>query len=175
MRDYQEFYNHLTLPLRDKPSLLYWVNGLNSLITKLIYLLYPIFLAAVWLKHYQMGLSLEQTFFNTLPYLLIPAGSFLLVSLLRRYLNCPRPYERWEIDTLIPKDTKGNSMPSRHVFSATIIAMCVLENHLWLGLTLLLLALVLGVLRVLGGVHYPRDVFAGFLIGLMAGGLLWLV
>ena len=48
---------------------------------------------------------------------------------------------------------------------------------LWLdwrwGLPLLVLAALLAVIRVVGGVHYPRDVVVGALCGLVVGGLLF--
>lgn len=175
MQDYPDFYNRLTHTLRDKPRLVAWVNGLNNSITKLIYLLYPLFLAVLFLKWQQAGLSDPIALVKLMPYALIPALSFGLLSMVRSRLNVPRPYERWPITTLIDKDTKGNSMPSRHVFSATIIAMCVLHTYADLGLVLLVLAVLLGFLRVLGGVHYPRDVVAGFVLGVLSGALLWLM
>ena len=39
----------------------------------------------------------------------------------------------------------------------------------WLGGTMLFLAAILAILRVLGGVHYPSDVLAGYVIGILVG------
>ena len=64
-------------------------------------------------------------------------------------------------------------MPSRHVFSAVMIALCVCLVQWWLGLILLVLALALAAIRVIGGVHYPRDVIVGALCGLLAGAILF--
>lgn len=66
-------------------------------------------------------------------------------------------------------------MPSRHVFSAVMIALCVWLIQWWLGLILLGLALTLAFIRVIGGVHYPRDVIVGALCGLLAGAMLFIV
>lgn len=65
-------------------------------------------------------------------------------------------------------------MPSRHVFSATIISMAILRLNLILGIFFLILSLVIALCRVLGGVHYPRDVMVGFLVGIVCGLLLFL-
>lgn len=173
MKNYQVFYERLTASLRESPQAVLWVNLLNNSITRIIYLLYPILLVGVFWQTWARE-ELLQALFATLPYVLIPAVSFVVLSLVRKALNYPRPYEAWPIETIIQKDTNGNSMPSRHVFSATIIAMCVLHVHTYLGLILLLAALVLAVLRVLGGVHYPKDVILGFVVGVLAGCLLWL-
>ncbi|MFR5847382.1 MAG: phosphatase PAP2 family protein [Streptococcus salivarius] len=61
----------------------------------------------------------------------------------------------------------GKSFPSRHVFSATVIAMLALTLNPWLGGAMLFLAMALALLRVLGGVHYPSDVLAGYAIGFL--------
>lgn len=98
---------------------------------------------------------------------------FGLVSLFRYLLNQPRPYETWDIDPLIAKDTKGQSMPSRHVFSAVMVAMVVYQSLPWLGGIFLVLALLLALVRVLGGVHYAKDVLVAYLLALAWSSLLW--
>ena len=90
---------------------------------------------------------------NLYAYILVPAFGFVLLTLVRKWINQPRPYETWEIVPLLDKDSSGNSMPSRHVFSATIISMACLHANLLVGLVLLVLSALLGLVRVLGGVH----------------------
>lgn len=159
MRDYNKFYEALTAKLGQSPGALCLLSLLNSTITKLMYLLYPLFLVYIaWDSPRQL-----------LSYLLIPGISFLLVSLVRKLINQERPYEKWNITPLIAKDTVGQSMPSRHVFSATMISMCFLSYNVCLGSVLLLLSVILAVCRVLAGVHYPKDVLVGMLLGLLAG------
>ncbi len=60
----------------------------------------------------------------------IPASGFVLFSLFRHWVNVPRPYEKWDIQPLLEKNSSGHSFPSRHVFSATIISMCVCQLSL---------------------------------------------
>ncbi|MDU5604104.1 MAG: phosphatase PAP2 family protein, partial [Mogibacterium sp.] len=105
---------------------------------------------------------------------LIMGGGFFLLSLGRSFYNRPRPYQTWAIQPLIKKDSLGKSFPSRHVFSATVIAMLALTLNPWLGGTMLFLAAILAILRVLGGVHYTSDVLAGYVIGILVGLLLYL-
>ena len=69
----------------------------------------------------------------------------------------------------IEKDTAGKSFPSRHVFSVFIIAATIFYVHPSAGILLGLLGVVLAVLRVIGGVHEPRDVIAGALAGILCG------
>lgn len=164
MNDYSTFYANLTRSIRQSPVKLALVTWCNVLITKVMYILYPILLLFILWKE-----GLEEV----LPYILIPGFSFLLVTLIRKFINQARPYERWDIEPLIAKDTVGQSMPSRHVFSATMIAMCFLSINLWVGIVLLFLSGLLAVCRVLGGMHYPKDVLVGFAIGFVCGGILY--
>ncbi len=101
--------------------------------------------------------------------LLIPAAAFLILSIVRKQINAQRPYEVWQITPLIEKDTKGKSFPSRHVFSAAIIAMAVLSVYLPGGIILLAAAIVLSWCRVIGGVHFVKDVVTGLAIGVIVG------
>lgn len=78
------------------------------------------------------------------------------------------------VPPLLDKDSSGRSMPSRHVFSATIISMACLHASLPIGLVCLIFSALLGLVRVLGGVHYPKDVLVGYACGLVWGFLFFL-
>jgi predicted amidohydrolase len=86
-------------------------------------------------------------------------------TLLRAAINRPRPYEALNFTPLFPKDTKGQSMPSRHCFSAAAIVAAAFTVWVPLGVAACLLAAVVAVTRVLTGVHYPSDVLAGLAFG----------
>lgn len=164
MKNYDIFYNKLTRSFQNKPTAIRCLQIVNSLLTKIMYLVYPLMLIYLFCKQPN----------RLIAFILIPAISFVLVSVVRKLLNAPRPYETWNITSLILKNTKGQSMPSRHVFSATIISMAIFRLNLILGIFFLILSLVIALCRVLGGVHYPRDVMAGFLVGIVCGLLLFL-
>lgn len=106
--------------------------------------------------------------------LLVPAVSFGVLSLARARIDAPRPYEVLAIDPLISKNTRGRSFPSRHVFSSFVIAMGWLAWRWPVGVALLVASAMLAVVRVLGGVHWPRDVIVGALLGIAAGVLILL-
>ena len=102
----------------------------------------------------------------------VPAVSFVLLSVFRRTVNFPRPYEVFETPPVIPKSTKGKSFPSRHVFCVAIIgvtALYALPKLPVIGIIILVIAVLMAVLRVCSGVHFPRDVIAGFLCGVLMG------
>lgn len=112
-----------------------------------------------------------------LPRTVLTCGSsFLAVSLFRRLYNAPRPYEKEGITALTSKKTKGRSFPSRHVFSAFIIAVAVFFFRPFWGIVLLLLGVVLAYLRTALKVHFIKDVVAGALGGIVCGVIgFWLI
>lgn len=162
---YQHFYQRISRPFRHSPRLVKWLRWLNQSIVVLMYISYIVLL--LWVAVFGEGVA------EVLPLVLLPAAGFVLLSVIRHWLNYPRPYEEAQIVPLVPRKGKGESLPSRHVFSATVIALCVMSVSRILGLILLALAIILAVLRVIAGVHYPRDVIAGFICGIACG--IWLL
>lgn len=95
--------------------------------------------------------------------ILIPAFSFLICTVVRKYINAPRPYE---VYALIPltSHSKGESFPSRHTLSAFAIGYCALYISIPLGIFTLAFAFLVAISRIAGALHFPKDVFAGFLL-----------
>ncbi len=166
MKNYQEWYNHIARKIEKKPIFLKLLRTFNRLMTVVMPMIYLTLLTTTYL---QEGLGKKIWI-----YLFIPASGFVILSLLRKKINAPRPYEVWEIVPLLDRDSPGQSMPSRHVFSATIISTACLHASLSVGLILLILSAILGLVRVLGGVHYPKDVLVGYACGLVWGVIFFL-
>ena len=158
-QNYEVFYKRITAPFQTHPKRIHFLKNSNRILTATVYMTYPLFLGVLLWKQ-------DDRLWKTA---LIPAVSFVLLSLIRKKINRPRPYETWQLNPLIQKDTKGQSMPSRHIFSCTVIAMAFLSVIPPLGGLFLLWSFLLALVRVLGGVHYPSDVLAGFLSGIAAG------
>ena len=121
----------------------------------LVYLLYLGMLA--WLAWHRMG--------QLWPALVVPASAFVVGTLVRKLIDRPRPYTALGFTPLFPKDKTGQSMPSRHCFSAAAIVAAAFTVWVPLGVAACLLAAVVAVTRVLTGVHYPSDVLAGLAFG----------
>ena len=167
MKNYQEWYDKRKSSLLRHPQLLQLMRVFNRMMTVLMPLAYLTLLGTNFVSK-GVGNDLYA-------YILVPASGFVLLTLVRKRINQPRPYETWEIIPLLDKDSLGNSMPSRHVFSATIISMACLHANLPVGLLLLVLSAFLGFVRVLGGVHYPKDVLVGYACGFLLGILFFIV
>ena len=166
MKNYQEWYDHITGNIENRHFLLSLLRTFNRFMTVVMPIVYLTLLATTYL---QQGLGKQ-----VLIYVLIPASGFVILSFLRKKINAPRPYEVWEIVPLLDRDSPGQSMPSRHVFSATIISMACLHASLTMGMICLILSAFLGPVRVLGGVHYPKDVVVGYMCALVWGMIFFL-
>ncbi|MGI5825528.1 MAG: phosphatase PAP2 family protein [Bacillota bacterium] len=101
--------------------------------------------------------------------LLVPAVVFFGGTLLRSALNRPRPYEVWQTEPLVPKNTKGKSFPSRHALSAAVITSAWLWYSQTVGIILVFMLFLVCLIRVIAGVHFCRDVAAGAAFGLLFG------
>lgn len=99
----------------------------------------------------------------------VPFGTFVVVTIARKLFNFQRPYEKYDIHPLIQKNKQGQSFPSRHSVSIFIIAMAYTYINVYVGIVFILLGIVIGVTRVLAGVHFIRDVFAGAVISILIG------
>ena len=166
MKNYQEWYDHIASKIENKPIFLRLLRTFNRFMTVVMPMIYLTLLVTTYLREgfgKQVGI-----------YLFIPASGFVILSFLRKKINAPRPYEEWDIKPLLDRDSPGQSMPSRHVFSATIISMACLHASLSVGVILLILSVFLSLVRVLGGVHYLKDVVVGYICALVWGVIFFL-
>ncbi|QQQ35134.1 phosphatase PAP2 family protein [Streptococcus mitis] len=166
MKNYQEWYAHIAANIKNKPFLLSLLRTFNRFMTVVVPIVYLTLLTTIYFRE---GFGKQ-----VLMYVFIPASGFVILSFLRKKINAPRPYEVWEIVPLLDRDSPGQSMPSRHVFSATIISMACFHASLSVGVILLVLSAFLGLVRVLGGVHFPKDVVVGYICALVWGVIFFL-
>ena len=166
MKNYQEWYDHMAGKIENKSFLLSLLRFFNRFMTAVMPIVYLTLLATTYL---QEGLGKK-----IWVYLFVPASGFVILSFFRKKINAPRPYEEWTIKPLLDRDSPGQSMPSRHVFSATIISMACFHASLSVGVILLVLSAFLGLVRVLGGVHYPKDVVVAYICALVWGVIFFL-
>ena len=178
--DYSEWYSKVSAPFRGRVA--------NTLFVLLDGVLVGVFVAeyvATLALLFQKAHYLELIDYDIAPGLLgvspvaaivVPAFVLVAASLLRAYLNKPRPYEEHEIKPLLAKETvrgrtAGKSLPSRHMSCAVIIAFLFCVS--WPGAVTItvqaLLCIAVAFTRVVGGVHYPRDIVAAVVLALACG------
>ena len=158
---YEQRYEQWAAPLRGRPGVVRALNIVNHGIVVVFYAAYALLL----------GWACVSDPWKLAPLVGVTAVGFAAVSFYRRRFNAPRPYECCAIAPLIARDGAGKSFPSRHAFSAFAIAASWFAASAPVAVVLLVAAVVLAVCRVLGGVHFPRDVVAGAFIGSATGAL----
>lgn len=155
----REQYIQMTQFLREHPKRIQAVRVANKVLTGIVFLSYPLLLLyLLWRKDPWLARAI-----------IVPLDSFLLVSFLRILIHAKRPYEKFGVAPVLEKDTVGKSFPSRHVFSVFIIGMTFFYQCWWIGILFMGIGILLGIIRVLGGVHEPRDVIAGAIAGIICG------
>lgn len=147
-------YEKISKPFRNNQKGLLLIN---KVLTALGYIMYPLLLLYTLIYKNEI----------CIPCILIPASGFILLSFIRKKINKKRPYEVLNITPIIKKDTKGNSMPSRHVFSLSIIACSWFVVSPMIGTILIICSILIAIIRVIGGVHYPSDVIVGMLCAIL--------
>ncbi len=161
----KDFYRKLHDSVMEHDWLRKLVTDGVKLLPGVVYVAYPLLVGylAVWHRA------------DLLRGVLVPAIGFLLVTGLRAWINAPRPYEAMGIPSITPKDTKGKSFPSRHAACGSVIAVTALFTAPALGWVLLIVSLLVALSRVMAGVHYIKDVLAGWLLGAAVGLLGFLI
>ena len=101
------------------------------------------------------------------------ALSVVVTSVVKFAVRRRRPAGEWGA---IYRKTDPHSFPSGHASRTIAISIVVLAGH-WplIAGVLLLWSLLVGLSRIILGVHYLYDVLAGYLLGLGIGAGMWLL
>lgn len=157
----KEQYNKIKAFITARKFRLYILNFIYKVLPIFVFISYPVLLICMALKH-------DNRFIKCVT---VPLGVFVTVTIIRKFINCERPYEKLEIEPLISKSTKGKSFPSRHTASAAVIAMTFLYVKAPIGIIFLTVAMLIGISRICAGVHFPRDVAVGYIYSVIMSSL----
>ncbi len=101
-------------------------------------------------------------------------GFFLFLSqwsgsLLKGIFKLPRPFQvaPEQVQNLV--SPSSYALPSGHTQGATVLAGLIAyqaKRH-WVTAVAVIYIVVVGLFRIIAGVHYPQDVLAGMLVGLL--------
>ncbi len=144
-------------------SLLWFANKILPLV---FYIAYPLMLII------KATGGIDREFIRML---IVPLAVFLGVTVMRKLINRPRPYEKFGTDPVIPNERKGLSFPSRHTASAFIVALSAFYISIPLGIVLCLIALDISACRVFSGIHFISDVLFGAFISSLFGVLFFFI
>jgi membrane-associated phospholipid phosphatase len=102
---------------------------------------------------------------------------WLGVEMIKYLTDRSRPFIHLTQSRIVGDRATGRSFPSGHTsqvfFMATLITLHF-HPGIWIVLLLYMIALLVGITRIYVGVHYPRDVLAGAILG-SAWGLLGMI
>ena len=96
------------------------------------------------------------------------AGFILCNILLKNAVARPRPYTITDFQIIIAP-LKDFSFPSGHTFFAVSFAAIIRHNYRKWGIAAYILAALIGFSRLYLYVHYPTDVIAGAVLGIITG------
>lgn len=154
-------------------KILYWLNirvaswgFLNKFLAE--YLIYTIPIVLLWLWFYdQKSKKVAMRAFAS-----VMLAWPILTLIIGKIVNRPRPFELEQIKELL-FHRPTYSFPSDHAVALfALVASFWLSGYKKLSLFFLGVAIMVSVFRVATGLHFPSDVLAGAILGLLAG---WLV
>jgi membrane-associated phospholipid phosphatase len=97
---------------------------------------------------------------------------WLVVELIKALVRRPRPFTKLSGVRIVGKRARGNSFPSGHTSQAFYTA-AVIARYFGAGwiisFVVYALAVLVGATRMYLGMHYPRDVLAGAVLGMSWG------
>ncbi len=92
-------------------------------------------------------------------------GLAVFFDLIFKYLvHAPRPFVALDnIRTLFPES--GYAFPSGHATFFAALAVSIFFLNKKSGYIFMFFALLIGLARIIAGVHFPGDIFGGFILG----------
>jgi len=130
----------------------------NLIIFLAVYFIYVVIILAV--------LFLFQRFnWKEIILLCMSAGfAFVLAKVLKILIHTSRPFDVFpQVYSLFPET--GYAFPSGHTAVASAIAFALFFTHKKAGYVFMFFALIIGLVRIIAGVHFPIDILGGFVLG----------
>lgn len=149
----------------------FWDSFFLILTTTMSFILVGLILGYVAFHGHKKNAAVAQGFIKRHEEIIVVGTSVVLtyaiVVGLKFLIALPRPFlVLTHIETLLIYGG-NNSFPSNHAAVFASLATSIYRYHKTFSYVLALLALLIGFSRVYVGVHYPLDVFAGLLIGIV--------
>jgi len=95
------------------------------------------------------------------------------VLILKFLIKRPRPEGEWG---QVYRKSDPHSFPSGHAARATMLTVLILlAGPFWLGLVMITWALLVAISRIGLGVHFISDILAGTILGILFGGVVFLI
>lgn len=94
------------------------------------------------------------------------AFAWFLAYVLKYLIHTERPFIVLQnVYSLFPQT--GFAFPSGHSTFFMALAFAIFFNHKKIGYVFILFALLIGIARIVAGVHFPIDILGGYLLGFL--------
>ncbi len=93
------------------------------------------------------------------------ATAWIVTKILKTIFHMPRPFINLTDMHAFIMSGGYDSFPSNHATVFTALAVATFFFYKRFGFLLMFFALLIGLSRVVVGVHFPTDILAGFLVG----------
>lgn len=97
---------------------------------------------------------------------------WLVVEFIKSLIRRPRPYSYLKDVRVVGMRARGKSFPSGHTSQAFYMATLLVQyfrGNIIISVVLYIVAVLVGTTRMYMGMHYPRDVLAGAVLGTFWG------
>jgi undecaprenyl-diphosphatase len=92
--------------------------------------------------------------------------AYATATLIKHFYLHDRPFVYFTyIHPLISPDSPHGSFPSGHATFSSALAVAFYYYHPRLGIVFLVAAFLIGLARIIAGVHWPLDIIAGLILG----------
>mgnify|MGYP001580649535 FL=1 len=91
--------------------------------------------------------------------------ALILAEAAKYFYASPRPFEILANVNLLFSHGGGDSFPSGHATFFAALALAVYSYHKKLGILYIIGALLIGLGRIIAGIHFPIDILAGYILG----------
>ena len=106
----------------------------------------------------------KKNFKETILIFFSSAFAWFLAYVLKFLFHTQRPFDLFpNVVSLFPET--GYAFPSGHATFFMALAFALFFNHKKVGYAFVLFAFLIGVSRIVAGVHFPVDILGGFVLG----------
>jgi len=97
--------------------------------------------------------------------------AYLVADILKIFIHTPRPFDAFSSVHALISET-GYSFPSGHATFFMALAFSLFFSHKKAGYVFMFFALIIGIARIIAGVHFPIDILGGFVLGALVAFLM---
>lgn len=90
--------------------------------------------------------------------------AYLIADILKIFIHTLRPFDAFSNVHALISET-GYSFPSGHATFFMALAFSLFFAHKKAGYVFMFFALLIGIARIIAGVHFPIDILGGFVLG----------